>query len=76
MSHLAVTWTLTSDRVKVKTENLDKAAGKRSSPGGSVVKNLLQMQETWVQSLGWEDPLEEDRASHSSVLGLPWGLRQ
>ena len=31
-------------------------------------KNLLAMQETWVQSLGWEDPLEEGMATHSSVL--------
>ena len=28
-------------------------------PGGSVVKNLLTMQETWIQSLGWEDSLEK-----------------
>ena len=26
------------------------------------------MQETWVQSLGWEDPLEEDMAAHSTIL--------
>ena len=32
------------------------------------VKNLSAMQETWVQSLGWEDPLEKRMASHSSVL--------
>ena len=32
------------------------------------VKNLSAMQETWVQSLGWEDPLEEDMATHSSIL--------
>ena len=32
------------------------------------VKNPLVMQETWVQSLGWEDPLEEGMASLSSVL--------
>ena len=37
-------------------------------PGGSVVKNLPAMQETWVQSLGWEDLLEEGMATHSSVL--------
>ena len=37
-------------------------------PGGSVVKNLLAMQETWVQSLGWEDPLEKGMATHSSIL--------
>ena len=33
-----------------------------------VVKNLPAMWETWVQSLGWEDPLEEGMATHSSVL--------
>ena len=32
------------------------------------VKNLPAMQETWVQSLGWEDPLEEGRPTHSSIL--------
>ena len=37
-------------------------------PGGSVVNNLLAMQEIWVQSLGWEDPLEDDMTTHSSVL--------
>ena len=38
------------------------------------VKNLPAMQETWVQSLGWEDPLEQDMATHSSILALriPW----
>ena len=34
------------------------------------VKNLLAMQETWVQSLGWEDPLEKGKASHSSILAM------
>ena len=33
-----------------------------------MVKNLPAMWETWVQSLGWEDPLEEDMATHSSIL--------
>ena len=33
-----------------------------------VVKNLPAMQEIWVQSLGWEDPLEEGKATHSSIL--------
>ena len=32
------------------------------------VKNPPAMQETWVQSLGWEDPLEESMAIHSSIL--------
>ena len=33
-----------------------------------MVKNLPAMQETQVQSLGWEDPLEEEKATHSSIL--------
>ena len=33
-----------------------------------MVKNLPVMQETWVQSLGWEDPMEKGKATHSSVL--------
>ena len=37
-------------------------------PDGAVVKNLPAMQETWVRSLGWEDPLEEGMATHSSIL--------
>ena len=44
---------------------------------GSAVKNLPEMQEPQemqVQSLGWEDPLEEDMATHSSILAwrIPW----
>ena len=43
-------------------------------PGGSEVKNLPAMQETQVLSLGWEDPLEEGMATHSSILAwtIPW----
>ena len=39
-----------------------------------LVKNLPAMQETWVQSLGWEDPLEKEMASHSSIFAwrIPW----
>ena len=33
-----------------------------------MVKNLPAMQKTWVQSLGWEDPLEKVMANHSSIL--------
>ena len=38
------------------------------------VKCLLAMWETWVQSLGWEDPLEKEMATHSSTLAwkIPW----
>ena len=39
-----------------------------------LVKNPPAMQETYIQSLGWEDPLEEDMATHSSILAwrIPW----
>ena len=35
-----------------------------------MVKNLPAMQETWVQSLGWEDPLEKEMATYSSIFAL------
>ena len=39
-----------------------------------MVKNMPAMQETWVQSLGWDDPLEKEMATHSSILAweIPW----
>ena len=39
-----------------------------------LVKNLPAMRETWVQSLGWEDPLEKGTTTHSSILAwrIPW----
>ena len=39
-----------------------------------LVKNLPAMWETWVQYLGWEDPLEKGMATHSSILAwrIPW----
>ena len=42
--------------------------------GGSVVKNPPAMQEMPIQSLGWEDPLEKEMATHSSILAweIPW----
>ena len=37
-------------------------------------RNLRAMQETWIQPLGWEDPLEKGMATHSNVLDwrIPW----
>ena len=40
----------------------------RASLVAQTVKNPLAIWETWVQSLGWEDPLEKDMATHSSIL--------
>ena len=41
-----------------------------------LVKNPPAMLETWVQSVGWEDPLEEGKATHSSILAwrMPWTM--
>ena len=43
-----------------------------------LVKNLPAMWETWVRSLGWEDPLEKGKATHFSILAwrIPWGHRE
>jgi len=51
--------------------NKDKYPNHGASP---VVKNLPAVQETQVQSLCWEDPLEEGTATHSSILAwrIPW----
>ena len=46
----------------------------RASLVAQLVKNPPIMCETWVLSLGWEDPLEKRKATHSSILALriPW----
>ena len=40
----------------------------RASLVSQMLNNLPTMQETWVQSLGWEDPLEESMTTHSSII--------
>ena len=46
----------------------------RASLVAQTVKNLPEMQETQVESLGWDDPLEKGKATHSSILAwrIPW----
>ena len=46
----------------------------KASLVAQIVKNPPAMQETWVQSLGWEDPLEKGMATYSSILAwrIPW----
>ena len=57
------------------------------SKGASLIAQLVKsspaMRETWVQSLGWKDPLEKEKATHSSIwprefhgLDRPWGLKE
>ena len=46
-------------------------------PRGSVIRNLPAKQETWVESLGWEDPLQKEMATYSSIVAWaeePGGL--
>ena len=45
-----------------------------ASPVAQLVKNLPEMQKTWIRSLGWEDPLEKGKATHYSILvwRIPW----
>ena len=52
----------------------DLADQARGSPGGAAAKNLPAVQEMWVQSLGWEVPLEKEMATHSRILAwkIPW----
>ena len=49
---------------------------KSASLIAQLVKNPPAMQETWVQSLGCEDPLEKGKATHSSILAwkIPWSV--
>ena len=49
----------------------------RASLVAQLVKNPPAMQETWVRSLGWEDPLEKGKATHSSILAwiIPWNIQ-
>ena len=63
----------------IKWENSrEMLESKEPRTGASLVaqrlKRLPAMRETWVQSLGWEDPLEKEMATHSSILAwrVPW----
>ena len=49
----------------------------RASLVAQLVKNPPAVQESWVQSLGWEDPLEKEKATHSSILTwrIPWTIQ-
>ena len=56
---------------------LSAPEGRWASPVAQMVKNPPAMQETWVQSLGWDDPLEKGKATHSSILAwrIPWAVQ-
>ena len=48
--------------------------GEKATVVTQMVKHLPPVRETWVQSLGWEDPLKKEMATHSSTLAwkIPW----
>ena len=55
----------------LNTQKVDNRCGNglfRASLVAQLVKNLPAMPETWVQSLGWEDPLKKGKVTHSSIL--------
>jgi len=56
-------------------ESVSLRRRKRASLVAQTVKNPPAMRETWVQSLGWEDPLEKGKATRSSILAwrIPMG---
>ena len=58
-------------RYAIKQESVTHS---QASLVAQMVKNLSAMQETWVRSLGWEDPLQKGMATHSSILAwrTPW----
>ena len=65
-------------QVALVVKSLPANAGDLREVGASLVaqrlKHLPLMQETWVRSLGWEDPLEKEMVTHSSILTwrIPW----
>ena len=61
---VAKSWTQLSDWTATTME-IDQAGWGSMA---QLVKNAPAMRETWVQSLGWEDPLEKGKATHSSIL--------
>ena len=75
---LCPTYLATSSRTRVPRATSGDIVGSSPHPWASLVaqtvKNLLAIQKTRVQSLGWEDPLEKGMATHSSVFAwrIPW----
>ena len=68
--------TVSSNRPKMRSmiSNIGLQRWPWAFPVAQTVKNLSAMQETSVRSLDWEDPLEKEMATHSSVLAwrIPW----
>ena len=65
-------WTM--EPGKLQSNGLQRVGHSWMTNTTQTMKNLPAMQETWVWSLGWEDPLEQEMATHSSILAwrIPW----
>ena len=74
-SPLKVVWKGVERRGRGRN-NIEGLRAFRASLAAQLVKNLPAVWETWVRSLGWEDPLEKGKATHSSILAwrIPWGI--
>ena len=61
----------------IQNSNIGRFGGLGASLMAQLVKNLPSMWETWVRFLGWEDPLEKGKATHSSSLAwrIPWTVQ-
>ena len=69
-----IPWMEELGRLQSQKVGHDGAVSLSLSLVAQMVKNLLAMQETWVRSLGWEDPLEKGMATHFSIFvwRIPW----
>ena len=69
-----LTYTASAD--KFRSFKTQSSTSQGASLIAQLVKNLPALWETWVRSLGWEDPLENGKASHSSILAwrIPWTI--
>ena len=77
LGHLLCAWVSVSPPVKWairSSADASKCGREGAYLVAQLVKNLPAMWETWVPSLGWEDPLEKGKAIHSSILAwrMPW----
>ena len=69
-----IPWMEEPGRLQSQKVRQDGAVSLSLSLVAQMVKNLLAVQETWVRSLGWEDPLEKGMADHFSIFvwRIPW----
>ena len=66
--NLCLSWCLKEISTKALFGLYDSCLPFSASLVAQLVENPLAMQETWLQFLGWEDPLKKGKAAHSSIL--------